>query len=84
MINGVVEFFNNTKGWGKINGDDGKPYFVHHTDIIDSRFFKDGFEKFRTLKPGQIVAFEPFPINKPGKMDAVTKVLIAIDTRSTK
>lgn len=83
-MNGVVEFFNNVKGWGKINGDDGNPYFVHHVDIVDKRFFKDGFEKFRTLKPGQIVQFEPYRIGIPGKMDAATTVTIVIDSNGGK
>lgn len=57
-MKGTIEFFNNVNGWGLIKGEDGQTYFIHHTDIIDERFFpKDNPEKFRTLKDGQGVQF---------------------------
>jgi len=57
-MNGVVEFFNNVKGWGLIKGEGGQIFFIHHKDIVDERFFpKNKPDKFRTLKDGQLVEF---------------------------
>jgi len=32
-MNGNVKFFNRTKGFGFIAGEDGKEYFVHQSDL---------------------------------------------------
>lgn len=32
---GVVKFFDRTRGFGFIAGDDGKDYFVHYSDLAD-------------------------------------------------
>ena len=32
-MNGTVKFFNNSKGFGFINGEDGKDYFVHTSGL---------------------------------------------------
>ncbi|TKJ17126.1 DNA-binding protein [Candidatus Woesearchaeota archaeon B3_Woes] len=32
-MNGTVKFFNNSKGFGFIAGEDGKEYFVHQTGL---------------------------------------------------
>jgi CspA family cold shock protein len=50
MPNGVVKWFNDSKGYGFIEQDTGPDVFVHHSSIQ-----MDGF---RTLKPGQAVQFE--------------------------
>lgn len=50
MASGVVKWFNDTKGFGFITGDDGQDVFCHHTSIQS-----DGF---RTLKEGQVVEYE--------------------------
>jgi cold shock CspA family protein len=70
---GTVEFFNNIKGWGVIKSD-GKSFFVHHSSIVDDKFFPpQGVQKFRTLKHGQKVIFEPK--GETGKsMDAAVQV----------
>ena len=48
---GVVKWFNNSKGYGFIGRDNGKPdVFVHHTGIVS-----DGY---RSLKEGNRVEFE--------------------------
>lgn len=73
---GIVEFFNNEAGWGKIvDAKSGEGYFIHHRDIVDDRFFpKNDIEKFRTLKRNQVVYFEVEQTDKP--MDAAIKVRI--------
>ena len=35
MANGTVKFFNNSKGFGFIAGEDGEEYFVHQTGLKD-------------------------------------------------
>lgn len=49
-MRGTVKYFDKTKGWGFITGDDQKDYFVHQTDIQ--------MQGFRTLDEGDIVEFE--------------------------
>jgi len=74
-MNGVVKFFNNIRGWGIISGEADKSFFIHHTDIVDERFFPDKSpEKFRTLKDGQDVTFDVE--EKPG-----TKYYVARNLR---
>ena len=34
-MQGTVKFFNNSKGFGFIAGEDGKEYFVHQTGLND-------------------------------------------------
>lgn len=48
-MRGTVKYFDKTKGWGFITGDDQKDYFVHQTDIQ--------MQGFRTLDDGDIVDF---------------------------
>ena len=48
MVEGTVKFYNTTKNFGFINGDDGKDYFVHES----------GIEGDKTLKEGDRVSFE--------------------------
>jgi CspA family cold shock protein len=50
MAKGKVKWFNDAKGYGFIQGEDGKDVFVHHTAIQ-----ADGF---RTLAEGQQVEYE--------------------------
>jgi CspA family cold shock protein len=47
---GKVKWFNETKGYGFIEQDNGADVFVHHTSIQS--------EGFRTLKEGDAVEFE--------------------------
>jgi CspA family cold shock protein len=42
MVNGTVKFFNRTKNYGFINGDDGKTYFVHGTGLKDGVMLDEG------------------------------------------
>ena len=50
MINGVVKWFNSSKGYGFIEQEDGPDVFVHHSGIN-----ADGF---RALNDGDRVTFE--------------------------
>jgi len=50
MANGIVKWFNGSKGYGFIAPDEGEDLFVHFSSIT-----MDGY---RTLKDGQRVAFE--------------------------
>jgi CspA family cold shock protein len=51
-ILGTVKWFNNGKGYGFIEREDGEDVFVHYSGIRD-----DGFNSFRTLNEGQRVEF---------------------------
>lgn len=50
MQSGTVKWFNDTKGYGFIQADDGQDVFVHQTEIQA--------EGFRSLKEGQKVEFD--------------------------
>ncbi|MCH8805409.1 MAG: cold-shock protein [Planctomycetes bacterium] len=50
MATGTVKWFNDTKGFGFIQSDEGEDVFVHQTAIIA--------EGHRTLNEGQRVEFE--------------------------
>jgi cold shock protein len=50
MTQGIVKWFNDSKGFGFITSEDGQDVFVHHTDIQS-----DGY---RSLQEGAKVTFE--------------------------
>ena len=50
MPEGTVKWFNDRKGYGFIQKDEGGDLFVHHTAIT--------MEGFRTLAEGERVSFE--------------------------
>ena len=50
MANGIVKWFNNNKGYGFIEQEDGPDVFVHHTGI--------NAEGFRSLNEGDQVTFD--------------------------
>ncbi len=50
MTQGTVKWFNDSKGFGFIQREDGPDVFVHHTAITGSGF--------RSLKEGEAVEFE--------------------------
>ena len=66
MVNGVVKWFNDKKGFGFIKGDDGVDVFVHHSAIQG-----DGF---KTLNEGQKVEFEVVNGDKGKQAQNVVKV----------
>ena len=49
-VSGTVKWFNDDKGFGFIEREDGKDVFVHHSAIV--------MEGFKTLKQGQEVEYE--------------------------
>lgn len=42
MVEGEVKFFNVTKNFGFITGDDGKDYFVHRSGIDGQKDLREG------------------------------------------
>ena len=50
MANGIVKWFNDSKGFGFIEQEDGADVFVHHTAIVASGF--------RSLNEGDRVTFD--------------------------
>jgi len=50
MINGTVKWFNDRKGFGFIEQEDGPDVFVHHSAISSSGF--------RSLNEGDQVSFD--------------------------
>ena len=64
MVEGTVKFFNRMKGFGFINGDDGKAYFVHSTGL------KEGVE----LNEGDRVSFKIVEGEKGPKAEEVEKI----------
>ena len=50
MANGIVKWFNDKKGYGFIEQEDGPDVFVHHSAINGAGF--------KTLKEGEQVQFE--------------------------
>jgi CspA family cold shock protein len=50
MAEGTVKWFNNSKGYGFIEQDDGPDVFVHHSDINATGF--------KSLNEGDRVSFE--------------------------
>ncbi len=66
MPEGKVKWFNETKGFGFIEQDNGPDVFVHHTDITG--------EGFKTLSEGQRVSFEVEEAPKGLKAKNVQKI----------
>ena len=52
MVEGTVKFFNNTKNYGFINGDDGQDYFVHISGIKEGTVLKEGDRVSFKVVPG--------------------------------
>ncbi len=50
MANGTVKWFNNRKGYGFINEEDGRDIFVHFSSIQ--------MEGYKTLNEGERVTFD--------------------------
>jgi len=50
MLEGTVKWFNDSKGFGFITGQDGSEFFVHHSSIQGSGF--------KSLAEGDKVSFD--------------------------
>ena len=66
MQQGIVKWFNNEKGYGFIECDDGEDVFVHFMGIHE--------EGFRTLEEGQKVSFEVVEGNRGPQASNVVKL----------
>jgi cold shock protein len=66
MPQGVVKWFNDSKGYGFISSDSGEDVFVHHTAIQG--------EGFKTLAEGDKVEFEVVKGDKGNKAQNVVKL----------
>ena len=63
-MNGKVKFFDQTKRFGFITGEDGKDYFVHESGLTEGTNIQDEDE----------VTFEVTEGDRGPKADKVTKV----------
>jgi len=66
MAQGTVKWFNDAKGFGFIEQEDGKDVFVHFSSIRG--------EGFKSLAEGDAVTFEVVDSPKGPKADNVVKV----------
>lgn len=59
-MKGTVKFFNEKKKWGFILGDDGKDYFIHVSNLLNtSKLEKDDQVMFGTKRSENgLVAFD--------------------------
>jgi CspA family cold shock protein len=66
MTNGIVKWFNDAKGYGFIEQEEGPDVFVHHSDIDMSGF--------KSLAEGDLVSFEIGEGTKGPAAKNVTKI----------
>ncbi|WP_234123571.1 cold-shock protein [Clostridium hydrogenum] len=63
-MNGTVKWFNSTKGFGFITGEDGKDVFAHFSQIKA--------EGFKSLEEGQKVAYDVVEGQKGPQAENIT------------
>ncbi len=66
MTEGIVKWFNDKKGYGFIEAEEGKDLFVHHSSI--------DMTGFRTLSEGDRVSFEVAETDRGPEAKNVTKI----------
>lgn len=66
MAEGIVKWFNDKKGYGFIEAEEGKDLFVHHSSI--------DMTGFKTLSEGDRVSFEVAETDRGPEAKNVTKV----------
>lgn len=66
MAEGIVKWFNDKKGYGFIEAEEGKDLFVHHSSI--------DMPGFRTLSEGDRVSFEVTETDRGPEAKKVTKL----------
>ncbi len=66
MAEGIVKWFNDKKGYGFIEAEEGKDLFVHHSSI--------DMTGFRTLSEGDRVSFELAETDRGPEAKNVTKI----------
>lgn len=66
QYNGVVKWFNNSKGYGFLGRDSGPDVFVHYSSIQ--------LTGYKTLKEGEPVAFDIVQGDKGPQADQVTRL----------
>ncbi len=65
-VQGKVKWFNDSKGYGFIEQEEGQDVFVHFSAIQD--------EGFKTLREGQAVEFEIVPGPRGPQAENVVKI----------
>ena len=66
MGNGIVKWFNNKKGFGFIQQEEGPDLFVHYSSIVT--------EGFKTLNEGDRVSFDVQESDRGPKAVNVNKI----------
>ena len=66
MLTGAVKWFDEKKGYGFIEGQDGRDIFVHFSDIQ--------VEGFRKLAEGESVEYEPLQGQKGPRATKVSRL----------
>ncbi len=66
MTEGIVKWFNDKKGYGFIEAEEGKDLFVHHSSI--------DMTGFKTLSEGDRVSFEVAETDRGPEAKNVTKI----------
>ncbi len=66
MPEGIVKWFNDKKGYGFIEAEEGKDLFVHHSSI--------DMTGFKTLSEGDRVSFEVAETDRGPEAKNVTKI----------